>query len=306
MQSLRSLWRSSSIYILVVFCFISSSRLSTALCTTSMRLGKFRQASRLKMAALEIGKEGYTTSNFENPPFFPSTVEELAYDVAFATKIAMINRIKRIRVDIRLRLTSRDRYMLKWLLMTSINLLDDDDSDSNVHVFIDKSDDVLRCQDIWTEIVKNCTDTDSAMSNFGWLNTESVSELDMEKKNKELKEKKILLNKLSKIHISPISDVHLQEKDSVLVIFNPDNMHSCEHPDLLEDVQALCFHAALRNIPVVLINPQLIATGNINHSTALRVIRASLISPLVALSSFAFLLFTIELLLSDKRISLTL
>jgi hypothetical protein len=245
------------------------------------------------MDALEIGKEGYTTSNLDNPPFFPSTVEELAYDVAFATKIAMINRIKRIRVDIRLRLTSRDRYMLKWLLMTSINLLDDDDSDSNVHVFIDKSADVLRCQDIWSEIVKNCTDSDSAMGNFGWLNTEPVSELDMEKKNKEMKEKKILLNKLSKIHISPISDVHLQEKDSVLVIFNPDNMHSCEHPDLLEDVQALCFHAALRNIPVVLINPQLIATGNIYHSSALCVTRTSLITPSMDVSFLSFYFYSL-------------
>jgi len=202
--------------------------------------------------AVEINKDGYTTTNFatENPPFFPSTIEELAYDVAFTTKIALVNNLKRIRVDIRMRLTNKDRYMLKWLLLTSINLLDDSDENSNVHVFIDKTADVIRCQELWMEIVNEST-----------RNILIRGELLEEEKSDEIKKEEEYLNKLSKIHISSISDVHLQDLDSILVIFNPDNMVACEHENLLEDVQALCFHAALRKIPVVLINPQLMATA---------------------------------------------
>jgi hypothetical protein len=201
--------------------------------------------------AVEIKKDD-TTTNFatENPPFFPSTIEELAYDVAFTTKVALINRIKRIRVDVRMRLTNKDRYMLKWLLLTSINLLDDSDENSNVHIFIDKTPDVIRCQELWMEIVNEST-----------RNILSRGEISDDDKSDEIKKEEEYLNKLSKIHISSISDVHLQDQDTILVIFNPDNMVACEHENLLEDVQALCFHAALRKIPVVLINPQLMATA---------------------------------------------
>ena len=254
--------------LLAFHCFLDSCKTSTALIpsslSSSIQIDKLHQAFRLNMDALEIGQEGYTTANVDNPPFFPSTVEELAYDVAFTTKIALINRIKRIRVDVRMRLTSRDRYMLKWLLLTSINLLDDSDENSNVHLFIDKTSDVIRCQELWAEIVSNSTSTSvpstSRSKSPDWQDGMTNSE-EENKINKDLKEKAKYLNKLSKVHISPISDVHLRDTDSILLIFNPDNMHSCEHPDLLEDVQALCFHAALRKIPVVLINPQLMATG---------------------------------------------
>ena len=258
----------SGIILLALNCFLHNCKTSTALIpssvSSSIQIDKLHQAFRLNMDALEIGTEGYTTANVGNLPFFPSTVEELAYDVAFTTKIALINRIKRIRIDVRMRLTSRDRYMLKWLLLTSINLLDDSDENSNVHLFIDKTSDVIRCQELWAEIVSNTTcKTDSLSSSqesSGWHD----GAINIDEKNRikrESKEKEQYLKKLSKIHISPISDVHLRDTDSILLIFNPDNMHSCEHPDLLEDVQALCFHAALRKIPVVLINPQLMATG---------------------------------------------
>jgi hypothetical protein len=146
--------------------------------------------------------------------------------------------------------------MLKWLLLMAINLIDDNDDDSNVHVFIDKSADVIKCQDIWIDIVTNSTTSVPELSSNDIGKERNMTKEKIDRNN--------YINKLSKIHISPISDIHLQDKDTILVIFNPDNQYACEHPHLLEDVQALCFHAALRKIPVVLINPQLMATGSPN------------------------------------------
>jgi hypothetical protein len=181
--------------------------------------------------------------HFENPPFFPSTLEELANDAAFAVKVAMVSQILRIRIDIRLRITSRgNRFMLKWLLLLAVNLLDDEFD--RVHVFIDKTEDLLKCREIWTDLVNNITATPTT--------------------NGELPVLQVPIDRDSfaqKIQISSISDIDLTEKRTVFLIFNPDNMVSCEHPDLLEDVQALCFHAALRKQPVILINPCLMATA---------------------------------------------
>ena len=64
----------------------------------------------------------------------------------------------------------------------------------------------------------------------------------------------------ARISVSPICDIGLSIKDQVFVIFNPDNLSSAR-PELLEDVQAICFHGALRKVPVVIINPCLIATA---------------------------------------------
>jgi hypothetical protein len=47
-----------------------------------------------------------------------------------------------------------------------------------------------------------------------------------------------------------------------MVIFQPDNVVQADREvNLLEEIQALCFHAALRGIPVVLINPSLMSTS---------------------------------------------
>ena len=251
----------SYLYVLASYCFFCfcGQKTVTAFISGPFRADKSLQNYRISMDAAEVGTDGYKSTNFENPPFFPSTVEELAYDVAFTTKIALVNRLQRIRVDVRMRLTNRDRYMLKWLILTSVNLLDDNEAESNVHIFIDKSCDVIRCQEIWSEIVRN--NTAPIEGPHDWMSRTEVDVAEWEKIEKAKNDQLVYLNKLNRVHISPISDVHLRDSDSTLVIFNPDNMHSCEHPDLLEDVQALCFHAALRKIPVILINPQLMATG---------------------------------------------
>ena len=181
--------------------------------------------------------------SFENPPFFPCTLEELASDVAFAAKVAIVSRILRIRIDVRLRITSRgNRYMLKWLLLTAVNLFDDEFQ--HVHIFIDKTDDVLKCQEIWKDLVRNVTTPTNGTNGIDTASTTNDYERFLEK-----------------IKISSITDMDLSEKATIFLIYNPDNIYNCEHENLLEEVQALCFHAALRKLPVILINPTLMATA---------------------------------------------
>jgi hypothetical protein len=64
----------------------------------------------------------------------------------------------------------------------------------------------------------------------------------------------------NRIDVSSMTDMSLTKHDRMYVIFNPDNVMS-NRLDLLEDVQAICFHGALKKIPVLMINPSLIATA---------------------------------------------
>lgn len=222
-------------------------------------------------------------SFYDNPPFFPSTLENLAFDVAFNTKVAVMNRISRIRIDVHLKLTSLVRHEVKFILLTALNLVDKNDEKS-VHLFIDNTSDLQRIENLWNEMVRDYTERidgfarrvdegmdskakgfENTQQQFNDWNDEYSKEVNHEEEevnaNIEQEEEREYLTKLKKIKISPCSDIHLQDSDSILLIFNPNNMYHCEHANILGEVQALCFHAALRKIPVVLVNPQLIATG---------------------------------------------
>jgi hypothetical protein len=71
------------------------------------------------------------------------------------------------------------------------------------------------------------------------------------------------------ISISPLSDIHLKKNDRLIIVCNPNNVivsSSNEASAIIptnipEVVQSLCFHSALRNIPIVIINPNLMATA---------------------------------------------
>ena len=179
--------------------------------------------------------------SFDNPPFFPSTLEELANDVAFAAKVAIVSQILRIRVDVRLRITSRGhRFMLKWLLLMAVNLLDDEYQ--TVRIYLDNTEDVRRCREIWGELVSNVTAT------VGPTGSDGVP-LDYDRFR-------------DKIQITLLCDLGTAlDKGTVCLVFNPDNTRAGELPNLLEDVQALCFHAAWNKLPVILVNPVLLATA---------------------------------------------
>jgi len=65
-----------------------------------------------------------------------------------------------------------------------------------------------------------------------------------------------------KIQITLLCDLGTPlDKGTVCLVFNPDNTRAGELPNLLEDVQALCFHAAWNKLPVILVNPVLLATA---------------------------------------------
>lgn len=115
--------------------------------------------------------------------------------------------------------------MLEWLVHLSICLIDNDFIDgSRICIFFEN------CQDIQvaSQILQNLTDLDKML--------------------------------MERIQFCEINEVNLSKEDSLIIIYNPNNIESI-HPETLEDVQAICFHGALRNIPIIMTNPSLIATA---------------------------------------------
>lgn len=143
-------------------------------------------------------------------------------DASFATKFAMIKRHNRIRVDIRMRITNRNRHILKWLLLLAHEMLDS--QINGVRLFIDDPSDLEKCNVILKNL-RNQTKLNVGESTF------------------------------DKIALSGITDTNIRQGDGLYIIYNPNNIYSPNNPNVLEEVQALCFHAALKKIPVLLINP---------------------------------------------------
>ena len=194
-------------------------------CYPAFHLVQHLKDSNIKLFSdfLDLGKQ--YVGSAENNPFFPKTLEELAHDASFSIKIALISQISRVRVDVRLRLTNRDRFMLKWLVLLARDLLESPQDHSRVHVFIESDQDISSARNILEEMTK-------------------TQEIDLR----------------DRIIFSNMNYVDLTKKDKLIIIYNPDNLLSSRR-ELLEDVQAICFHGALKKIPVVMTNPILIATA---------------------------------------------
>lgn len=166
------------------------------------------------------------TATFENPPFFPTNLNELAEDAGFAVRVALISQISRIRVDVRMRLVCRERYMFNWLLLMTQSLLDEEFT--QIRLFIDQEESRNKCIEVLDEITNASSSTKATSS--------------------------------PRIRISSTSDINLRKADKLIVIYSPDNV-IYDRPQLLEEVQAICFHGALRKIPVVMVNPNLVSTA---------------------------------------------
>ena len=178
---------------------------------------------------LDLGK--VYTSTYENTPWWPKTVDEMASDAAFCVKIALMSDISRVRVDVRLRLTNSERSMMEWIIHLCKDLLETEVKESRLRVFMEDGATVQ-------------------------LASTTLCRL-FEKDPKMLK----LLKKRVKFNvISQVDD--FSPHDSLFIVVNPNNiMSSNPASSLLEDVQAICFHGALRNIPTIMTNPSLIATA---------------------------------------------
>ena len=177
----------------------------------------------------EVYQQQDTLEDFEafSPPFFPKDVEELAKDASFSIQLALIGRMNRMRVDIRSKILSKQKFIISWILLTAQLLLNQEFT--NIHVFMDNKYDLDKCN----MILKSINNTVS-----------------------------------NRIHISYIDGESIHSDSNLFLVFNPDNILNSYHSkegtssaNVLEECQSLCFHAALRSIPVVMINPMLIATS---------------------------------------------
>lgn len=171
--------------------------------------------------------EKYIEATFQNPPFFPGDIEELAQDSSFTVKLALICNFKRVRIDIRMRLYREGRNRHEWLLLTATKMLDDEFS--CVKIFFTTDAEMISCRSFWKEMA--CELNDSTIQQrikFGSLTDDSSS----------------------------CDDAQLY------FIFNPDNVSSKDGTTILDTIQGICFRAALRNAPVVMIDPILIVSTN--------------------------------------------
>ena len=183
------------------------------------------------IAAINV-KGSFRSKYPEQPSFFPRSLEELATDTADSTQVGLINSMKRMRIDIRMRLVRREKNMLKWLVLTCSKLVDSEFK--FIHIFLEDRKDLDMCNEFWKDIV-----------NY------------RKKQNDTIDTK----NELKQMSFSSIDDSYFREEldNQIVVIFNPDNIIEGSNPNLLDNVQCLCFKAALKRIPVIMINPELIA-----------------------------------------------
>ena len=208
-------------------------------------------------------------STVQDVPFFPRTIEELASDAVFSTKIALISNIRRVRLDLNTRMTKRSRQELEFLLTYARMLLDDEMP--HVHLFLDERFDVERARAMWAEMATAETASAGAAGSVGAAAVDRVKitaigdsflELPPEKPPKAPRKSKKAAAAAASGAASPRAP---PSGPRAFVIFGVNNLAcagSSSGSSLLEEVEALCFHAALRNVPVVLINPVLVSTAS--------------------------------------------
>jgi hypothetical protein len=134
---------------------------------------------------------------------------------------------------------------------------------------IDDEDDILRAYEAWNTVVS------LEQSSYDTCKNQSHEP----RRNMPSESSKILTR--DSINFCGIDDQNLRGDEDMIIIVNPNNIEvllfrlpfsSMPDPlifvfqilnrhDLLEKVEALCFISALREIPVVIINPELIATA---------------------------------------------
>lgn len=193
------------------------------------------QSSQSPLSLNAITVKGSFTQRYpEQPSFFPRSLDELAQDTCASTKIGLMNEMRRMRIDIRMRLVKREESMLTWLVLTATKLIDQEYQ--HIHCFVEDKKDLDMCDSLWKNIVNSRI---------------------TQNKNLNIK------NEMKKISFSSIDDNHFKDdiEKQILIIFNPDNIIEGSNPGLLDNVQCLCFKAALKKIPVLIINPELIANA---------------------------------------------
>lgn len=205
--------------------------------------------------------------NLDTLSFFPKDLYELAQDSSFSIKVALMGRISRLRIDIQTFLTRKSRHMMTYLLLLANSIIDDDIQ--SIWMFVNDEEDALRCMHTRDQYLKAYKDLADLSLNDGSEpkrvsdNINSISE-DILTYN--------MVNNLRRIRILSISDPsidfgEIKKKNSLFMICEPDNIYSenISSVKMMEIVQRTCLHAALRSVPVVIINPNLISTAWSDH-----------------------------------------
>lgn len=193
------------------------------------------KSSSLSLLSLNVIETGSYDIKFpDQPSFFPRTIEELSSDACASAQVALMNEMLRMRIDIRMRLVRREKTMLEWLILTATKLIDDEYQ--HVHCFVEDEVDLVTCHSLWKDINN-----------------------DKKTQNKNINIKK----ETKKITFSSIDDSYFNDDidKQIVIIFNPDNIVEGSNPNLLDNIQCLCFKAALKKVPVIIINPELIGTA---------------------------------------------
>jgi hypothetical protein len=225
-----------------------------------------RKAQRAKQRgpSLQVSKD--SSASIENPPMFPRTTDEFAADAAYFTKVALVSRINRIRIDYQSQTLYTCQKQAEWLIEYTKNMIDEDIR--NIRVFI--QDDLGTLESFRILLEKLRVERDAEIKNFRANNEDSAAqeaEAEGQFAMKQAKSEGEAYNIYDHIKISPLTDTELEKSDDLYFIFEPCNM--IPHMEdivgnadtVLQDVQALAFHAALRKVPIVLCNPQLIAVA---------------------------------------------
>eukprot|EP01039_Chlorochromonas_danica_P010092 gene10092-11172_t len=183
------------------------------------------QANLPRSGCLQVAVQIPSSSSSSLPlpsPKRPLSVETLAHDTSYSIIRTLSGTHRRVRVDIEDNFFDQERKMLKWLRLVCEDLIL---SYQGLHLYLDDA--------IWEQKFRRA-----------WKANHSPLIDD------------------DQLIISNLEDTcFLATGSRILFIFAPSNLFVKDPSAKLEDIQALCFHGALSEVPIVMANPSLMASG---------------------------------------------
>lgn len=184
------------------------------------------QANLPRSACLQVAVQIPSSSSSSSLPLpsskRPLSVETLAHDTSYSIIRSLSGTHRRVRVDIEDNYFDQERKMLKWLRLVCEDLIL---SYQHLHLYLDDATWEQKFRRAWKVNHSPLIDDDQ-------------------------------------LTISNLEDTcFLATGSRILFIFAPSNLFVKDPSTKLEDIQALCFHGALSEVPIVIANPSLLASG---------------------------------------------
>jgi hypothetical protein len=158
-------------------------------------------------------------------PFFPRNIEELASDITYCIKVGLMRRYSRMRIDVRFDGIEQPSDSLDWLFHMIADIYDE--KMNHIHLFMHNTYNHLPIEKHWKEVMK---------------------QIPSEKKKIR---RRLRISSLDK-------DTAIYDRDEMIIIFEPINLIDGNVGQLLDNIQSICLRAAMRSLPILMINPQLI------------------------------------------------